>query len=174
MQGLAPARPLWIEEPTSPDDVLGHAAIARALEPLGIRVATGEHCANRVMFKQFLQARALAFCQIDFCRLAGVNEVVAVLLLAHKFGVPVCPHAGGVGLCEYVQHGSIFDYVAVSGSLADRSIEYVDHLHEHFVDPCVIRGGNYVVPLVPGASITMKPASLAAHTFPGGPVWRSA
>ncbi len=168
---LAPSRPLWIEEPTSPDDILGHATIARALEPLGIRVATGEHCANRVMFKQLLQARALAYCQIDFCRLAGVNEVVAVLLLAARFGVPVCPHAGGVGLCEYVQHASIFDYVAVSGELPGRSIEYVDHLHEHFVDPCVIRDGSYQVPTAPGASITMKPASLAAHLYPDGPIW---
>ena len=168
---LAPARPLWIEEPTSPDDILGHATIARALEPLGIGVATGEHCANRVMFKQLLQARAIGFCQLDFCRLAGVNEVVAVLLLAARFGVPVCPHAGGVGLCEYVQHASMFDYVAVSGSLENRCIEFVDHLHEHFLDPCVIRNGHYQAPLAAGASITMKPASLAAHLFPDGPVW---
>jgi L-fuconate dehydratase len=168
---LAPTRPLWIEEPTSPDDILGHATIARALEPLGIGVATGEHCANRVMFKQLLQARAIGFCQLDFCRLAGVNEVVAVLLLAARFGVPVCPHAGGVGLCEYVQHASLFDYVAVSGSLENRCIEFVDHLHEHFLDPCVIRNGNYQAPLSPGASITMKPASLAAHLFPDGPAW---
>jgi L-fuconate dehydratase len=168
---LAPSRPLWIEEPTSPDDILGHAAIARALEPLGIQVATGEHCANRVMFKQLLQARAMGFCQIDFCRLAGVNEVVAVLLLAARFGVPVCPHAGGVGLCEYVQHASIFDYVAVSGSLEGRSIEYVDHLHDHFIDPCVIRGGRYRVPLAAGSSITMKEASIAAHLYPDGSVW---
>jgi L-fuconate dehydratase len=171
VSALAPARPFWIEEPTSPDDILGHAEIARALEPLGIRVATGEHCHNRVMFKQFLQARALSFCQVDFCRLGGVNEVVAVLLLANRFGVPVCPHAGGVGLCEYVQHASIFDYVAVSGSLVDRSIEYVDHLHEHFVDPCVIRGGAYQVPAAPGTSITMKSSSLADHLYPDGPVW---
>lgn len=170
---LAPARPLWIEEPTSPDDILGHAAIARALEPLGIGVATGEHCANRVMFKQLLQARAIAFCQLDFCRLAGVNEVVAVLLLAARFGVPVCPHAGGVGLCEYVQHASLFDYIAVSGSLENRSIEFVDHLHEHFLDPCLIQNGCYQAPLAPGASITMKPASLAAHLFPNGPMWNS-
>jgi L-fuconate dehydratase len=172
VKSLAPSRPLWIEEPTSPDDVLGHAAIARALEPLGIGVATGENIPNRVVFKQLLAARAIAFCQIDMCRMSGVNEVVAVLLLAAHFGVPVCPHAGGVGLCEYVQHASIFDYIAVSGSLEGRSIEYVDHLHEHFVDPCVIRGGRYQVPLAPGASITMKPASLAAHTYPGGAVWK--
>jgi L-fuconate dehydratase len=172
VSALAPARPLWIEEPTSPDDVLGHAAIARALEPLGIGVATGEHCQNRVVFKQLLQARALSFCQIDFCRLAGVNEVVAVLLLAARFGVPVCPHAGGVGLCEYVQHASIFDYIAVSGALENRSIEYVDHLHEHFLDPCVVRGGRYQVPSAPGSSITMKPASLAAYAYPQGPIWK--
>jgi L-fuconate dehydratase len=168
---LAPYQPLWIEEPTSPDDVLGHATIARALGPLGIRVASGEHCPNRVMWKQMFQARALSFCQIDFCRLGGVNEVVAVLLLAAHFGVPVCPHAGGVGLCEYVQHASFFDYIAVSGSLTDRSIEYVDHLHEHFIDPCVIRDGYYQLPHAAGAGITMKPESLRAHLFPDGPVW---
>jgi len=171
-KALAPFRPLWIEEPTSPDDILGHAAIARALEPLGIGVATGEHCHNRVMFKQLLQARAISFCQIDSCRLGGVNEVVAVLLLAAKFGVPVCPHAGGVGLCEYVQHESLFDYICVSGSLDRRTTEYVDHLHEHFLDPCVVQGGRYRVPLATGTSITMKPASLAAHTYPHGAVWQ--
>ena len=171
-RALAPFRPLWIEEPTSPDDILGHAAIARALEPLGIGVATGEHCHNRVMFKQLLQARAIAYCQIDSCRLGGVNEVVAVLLLAAKFGVPVCPHAGGVGLCEVVQHESIFDYVCVSGSLAGRTTEFVDHLHEHFVDPCVVRGGRYRAPVAAGTSITMKPDSLAAHAYPRGAVWR--
>ncbi|MGA7669659.1 MAG: L-fuconate dehydratase, partial [Nitrolancea sp.] len=133
MDRLKPFNPWWIEEPTHPDDVLGHAAIARAVAPIG--VATGEHCANRIMFKQLLQSDAISFCQIDSCRLGGVNEVLAVLLMAAKFGVPVCPHAGGVGLCEYVQHLSIFDYVAVSGSLENRVIEYVDHLHEHFVDP---------------------------------------
>jgi L-fuconate dehydratase len=171
-RALAAVRPLWIEEPTSPDDVLGHAAIARALEPLGIGVATGEHCQNRIMFKQLLQARAIAYCQIDSCRLGGVNEVVAVLLLAAKFGVPVCPHAGGVGLCEYVQHESIFDYICVSGSLDGRITEYVDHLHEHFLDPCVVKGGRYLVPRAPGTSITMKPASLAEYTFPDGVVWQ--
>ncbi|HXT95113.1 MAG TPA: enolase C-terminal domain-like protein [Polyangia bacterium] len=174
MTALAPTKPLWIEEPTSPDDILGHAAIARALEPLGIGVATGEMVSNRVVWKQLLAARAAAFCQLDFCRLAGVNEMVATLLLANRFGVPVCPHAGGVGLCEYVQHASIFDYVAVSGSLERRSIEYVDHLHEHFLDPCLIRRGAYQVPTAPGASITMKPTSLADHRFPGGAIWRQA
>lgn len=172
MKSLASFRPMWIEEPTSPDDILGHAAIARALEPLGIGVATGEHCHNRVMFKQLLQARSIAYCQIDACRLGGVNEVVAVLLLAAKFGVPVCPHAGGVGLCEYVQHESIFDYICVSGSLEGRITEYVDHLHEHFVDPCVVTGGRYLAPLTPGTSITMRPESLEAHTHPQGEVWR--
>lgn len=173
VKALAPFKPHWIEEPTSPDDVLGHAAIARALEPLGIGVATGEHCPNRVVFKQLLAAGAIAFCQIDFCRLAGVNEVVAVLLLAAHFGVPVCPHAGGVGLCEYVPHASIFDYIAVTGSLEKRVVEYVDHLHEHFVDPCVVERGAYRVPLAPGTNITMKKTSLDAHVYPGGPVWRS-
>jgi L-fuconate dehydratase len=172
-RGLAACKPVWIEEPTSPDDVLGHAAIARALEPLGIGVATGEHCPNRVVFKQLMAARAIAFCQIDFCRLAGVNEVVAVLLLAARFGVPVCPHAGGVGLCEYAPHASFFDYIAVSGSLENRVIEYVDHLHEHFVDPCVVRGGSYRMPTSPGTNITMKPASLLAHAYPDGSVWQS-
>lgn len=171
-KALAFAKPTWIEEPTSPDDVLGHAAIARALEPLGIGVATGEHCQNRVMFKQLLQVRAISYCQIDSCRLGGVNEVVAVLLLAAKFGVPVCPHAGGVGLCEYVQHESIFDYICVSGSLNGRVTEFVDHLHEHFLDPCVVRRGRYQAPRAPGTSITMKAASLAEHTYPHGAVWR--
>jgi L-fuconate dehydratase len=172
MAALAPFRPLWIEEPTSPDDILGHARIARAIEPYGIRVATGEHCHNRVMFKQLLQARAIGFCQIDACRLGGVNEVVAVLLLAAKFGIPVCPHAGGVGLCEYVQHLAIFDFIAVSGSLDERVVEYVDHLHEHFIDPVRIRDGRYLVPETAGFSITMKPESLAAFEFPTGPAWR--
>jgi L-fuconate dehydratase len=144
MRELARFDPWWIEEPTSPDDVLGHATIARAIAPIG--VATGEHCHNRIVFKQLMQARAIAFCQIDACRLGGVNEVIAVLLLAAKFGVPVCPHAGGVGLCEYVQHLSMFDYVCVSGSLENRIIEYVDHLHEHFLDPVVIRDGRYMPP----------------------------
>lgn len=169
---LAGCHPMWIEEPTSPDDVMGHAAIARALEPLGIGVATGEHCPNRVVFKQLMQAHAIAFCQIDFCRLAGVNEVVAVQLLASHFGIPVCPHAGGVGLCEYVQHASIFDYIAVSGSLDRRCIEFVDHLHEHFVDPCVVRDGRYRVPTNAGTSITMKAESIATHSFPDGPLWK--
>jgi L-fuconate dehydratase len=172
MERLRPFEPYWIEEPTSPDDILGHAAIARAVAP--IRVATGEHVHNRVMFKQLLQAEAIGVCQIDACRLAGVNEVVAVLLMAAKFGVPVCPHAGGVGLCELVQHLSAFDYIAVSGSLEERVIEYVDHLHEHFLDPVVIREGRYVLPSRPGYSAEMRPESLARYRFPVGAEWRAA
>ncbi len=170
MKELAAFDPYWIEEPTSPDDVLGHAKIARAIEPIG--VATGEHCQNRVVFKQLLQANAISFCQIDSCRLGGVNEVLAVLLMAAKFGVPVCPHAGGVGLCEYVQHLSLFDYIAVSASLENRIVEYVDHLHEHFVFPVVMKNGCYVPPLDPGYSIEMKPESLDYHEFPNGAAWR--
>src|SRR5207253_4844870 len=170
MHDLARFDPWWIEEPTSPDDVLGHATIAKAVAPIG--VATGEQCQNRVVFKQLMQAKAIQFCQIDSCRLGGVNEVLAVLLLAAKFGIPVCPHAGGVGLCEYVQHLSIFDYIAVSGSLDDRMCEYVDHLHEHFVNPCVVRNARYVAPRRPGYSITMKPESLQAYEFPAGRVWQ--
>ena len=169
MRELARFDPWWIEEPTSPDDVLGHATIARAIAPIG--VATGEQCQNRVVFKQLLQSDAIRFCQIDSCRLGGVNEVLAVLLLAAKFGVPVCPHAGGVGLCEYVQHLAIFDYIAVSGSLDDRIVEYVDHLHEHFVDPVVVRDGRYMPPLAPGYSIAMKPESRARFAYPDGPTW---
>ncbi len=169
MRELARFDPWWIEEPTSPDDVLGHATIARAIAPIG--VATGEHCQNRIVFKQLMQANAIAFCQIDACRLGGVNEVIAVLLLAAKFGVPVCPHAGGVGLCEYVQHLSMFDYVCVSGSLEHRIIEYVDHLHEHFLDPVVIRDGRYMPPTAPGYSITMRSESLRDYAYPDGTAW---
>ena len=159
----------WIEEPTSPDDVLGHAAIRRAVAP--IRVATGEHVQNRVVFKQLMQAEAIDVVQIDAARVAGVNENIAILLLAAKFGVPVCPHAGGVGLCELVQHLAMFDYVAVSGTLEDRVIEYVDHLHEHFVDPVVIERGRYRAPLRPGFSSELTPDALAEHLFPDGAVW---
>ena len=166
---LAPFDPWWIEEPTSPDDVLGHATIARAVAPIGI--ATGEHCQNRVLFKQLMQANAIRFCQIDSCRLGGVNECLAVMLLAAKFGVPVCPHAGGVGLCEYVQHLAIFDYIAISASLEHRIVEYVDHLHEHFVDPVGIRNGRYMPPTAPGYSIEMKPESLRDYAFPDGAEW---
>ena len=170
---LAPYKPLWIEEPTSPDDVLGHAAIRKALKPLGIGVATGEMCQNRVIFKQLMQAEAIDFCQIDSCRLGGVNEILAVLLMAKKFGVPVCPHAGGVGLCEYVQHLSLIDYICVSASLEHRVVEYVDHLHEHFEDPVVVKKGRYMPPKQPGYSITMKPASLDRYEFPKGVEWRT-
>ncbi len=171
MKRLARFDPWWIEEPTSPDDVLGHATIARAIAPIG--VATGEQCQNRIIFKQLLQAGAIQFCQIDSCRLGGVNEVLAVLLMAAKFGVPVCPHAGGVGLCEYVQHLSLFDYICVSASLENRVLEYVDHLHEHFLDPVTIKDGRYMPPSVPGYSITMRAESLEEFEFPNGKAWRS-
>jgi L-fuconate dehydratase len=163
MSHLAGFDVAWIEEPTSPDDILAHAAIARGVAP--IPVATGEHMANRVMFKQFLQADALQVLQIDATRVAGVNENITILLLAAKFGVPVCPHAGGVGLCEAVQHLSMFDFVAVSGSTDGRVIEYVDHLHEHFVSPVVIRRGAYLPPTAPGAGTEMLPASRARYAF---------
>jgi L-fuconate dehydratase len=166
---LARFQPYWVEEPTSPDDILGHAAIARGIAP--VPVATGEHGANRVIFKQLLQAGAISFLQIDAARVAGVNENVAIILLAAKFGVPVCPHAGGVGLCELVQHLAMFDYVAVSGSLSGRVIEYVDHLHEHFVDPVVVRAGRYLAPTAPGFSSTMHPRTLADYRYPDGPMW---
>jgi L-fuconate dehydratase len=169
MRELAPFDPWWIEEPTSPDDILGHATIARAVAPIG--VATGEHCQNRIVFKQLMQAGAISFCQIDACRLGGVNEVIAVLLLAAKFEIPVCPHAGGVGLCEYVQHLSMFDFVCVSGSTENRIVEYVDHLHEHFLDPVVIRGGRYMPPSAPGYSITMRAESLEEYAYPDGAAW---
>jgi L-fuconate dehydratase len=170
-RALARFDPWWMEEPTSPDDILGHARIAREAAP--VKIATGEHCHNAIMFKQLFQARAISFCQLDSCRLAGPNEIIAVLLMAEKFDVPVCPHAGGVGLCEYVQHVSIYDYVAVSGSLENRVLEYVDHLHEHFIDPVVIRNGRYMPPAAAGYSITMKKESLSAHDFPDGSVWQS-
>ncbi|MGM1064119.1 L-fuconate dehydratase [Saccharothrix sp. Mg75] len=169
---LAEFDPWWVEEPTSPDDVLGHAAIARAIAP--VKVATGEHVQNRVVFKQLLQAGGLSYLQLDAARVAGVNENVAILLLAAKFGVPVCPHAGGVGLCELVQHLAMFDYVAVSGSMEDRVIEYVDHLHEHFVDPVRVAGGRYAAPTAPGFSSTMRPDSLSRFAHPDGPVWSAA
>jgi L-fuconate dehydratase len=169
MRELGRFDPYWIEEPTSPDDVLGHAAVRRALAP--IKVATGEHVHNAVMFKQLLQAGAVDVVQIDACRVGGVNENLAILLLAAKFGMPVCPHAGGVGLCELVQHLAMFDYVAVSGSLDNRFIEYVDHLHEHFTDPARIRAGRYLAPTAPGMSAEIIPASLYAYRFPDGPAW---
>ena len=170
MKMLKKFDPHWIEEPTSPDDIGGHQAISEALAP--ISVATGEHCHNRIMFKQFMQAEAIDFVQIDACRMGGVNEVIAVLLLAARFGLPVCPHGGGVGLCEYVQHLSMFDFVAVSGSMENRMIEYVDHLHEHFFDPCRMQNGRYHAPVKPGYSIEMKPESLTEFRFPEGPAWK--
>jgi L-fuconate dehydratase len=169
---LAPYGLSWIEEPTSPDDILGHAAVARAIAP--IAVATGEHVHNRVMFKQLLRAGAIGVCQIDACRLGGVNEAIAVLLLAAKFGVPVCPHAGGVGLCELVQHLAAFDYVAVGASRDGRVVEFVDHLHEHFVDPCVVERGRYRAPTVPGYSSQIREQSLRRYAFPHGPAWNRA
>jgi len=168
-KALGPFEPWWVEEPTSPDDVLGHATIREAITP--IKVATGEHVANRVVFKQLLQAKGLDVLQIDAARVAGVNENVAILLLAAKFGVPVCPHAGGVGLCELVQHLSMFDYVAVSQTTQDRVVEYVDHLHDHFVDPVVIRSGRYVAPSAPGLSAQIRPETFAEFAYPGGPAW---
>ncbi|MFE6617622.1 L-fuconate dehydratase [Streptomyces sp. NPDC057740] len=168
-KALAEFDPHWIEEPTSPDDVLGHAAIREAVAP--VKVATGEHVQNRVVFKQLLQAGALDVLQIDAARVGGVNENLAILLLAAKFGVPVCPHAGGVGLCELVQHLSMYDYVAVTGTTDDRVIEYVDHLHDHFLDPVVIREGHYTAPTAPGFSAAMRPQSIARYTFPDGAFW---
>jgi L-fuconate dehydratase len=170
MTHLAEFQPWWVEEPTSPDDVLGHARIAQAVASIG--VATGEMCQNRIIFKQLFQAKAISFCQIDSCRLGGVNEVLAVLLMAAKFGVPVCPHGGGVGLCEYVQHLSMIDYIYISGSLENRIVEYVDHLHEHFLDPCVIKNGHYLPPQRPGYSIEMYPESLDRYEYPQGAVWQ--
>jgi len=166
---LAELKPWWMEEPTSPDDILGHARIRQACIP--VRIATGEHCHNRIMFKQLLQAKAIDVCQIDSCRVAGVNENLAILLMAAKAGVPVCPHAGGVGLCEYVQHLSIFDFLRVSCTMEDRVIEYVDHLHEHFLDPVRIERGHYQLPHAPGYSIEIKPESLERYSYPSGAVW---
>lgn len=168
---LRPFNLRWIEEPTSPDDILGHATIRRAVAPIG--VATGEHAANRIIFKQLLQAEAIDYCQVDACRLGGLNEVLSVLLLAAARNVPVCPHAGGIGLCEYVQHISMIDYVCVSGSLTDRTTEYAGHLHEHFVHPVVMRNGRYTVPEAPGYSIEMHRESIESLTWPGGREWRS-
>ena len=170
MARLAEADPYWIEEPTHPDDVLGHARIQQAVAP--VRVATGEVAANRVIFKQLLQAGAIRVMQVDACRVAGVGEVLAELLLAAKFGVPVCPHAGGVGLCELVQHIAVFDYLRVGTSLDGRMVEYVDHLHEHFADPVRTRDGRYLLPERPGYSADMLPGSVAEYRFPDGPAWR--
>lgn len=172
MKELALFRPMWIEEPTSPDDILGHAAIRQAVAPIG--VATGEHGMNRVLFKQMFQAEAIDYCQLDSARLGSVNEILAVYLMAAKFGVPVCPHAGGVGLCELVQHLSIFDYVAVSGTMENRVTEFVDHLHEHFTDPCIVVNGSYTLPGKPGYSAQMQDESVADYSFPAGRYWAAA
>ncbi|KAL1469447.1 hypothetical protein MTO96_025055 [Rhipicephalus appendiculatus] len=169
----------WIEEPTSPDDILGHATISKVSclrrpgSPLGIGVATGEQCHNRVMFKQFLQSGAMQFCQIDSCRLGGVNEILAVILMAAKCKVPVCPHAGGVGLCELVQHLSFWDYIAVSGTKENREIEYVSHLHEHFKSPVLIQNGCYMPPQVPGYGCEMWESSIEQYSYPNGSYWRN-
>jgi L-fuconate dehydratase len=166
---LAELKPYWMEEPTSPDDILGHARVRREVPQ--VRIATGEHCHNRVMFKQFLQAKAIDVLQLDSCRVAGVNENLAIILLAAKFNIPVCPHAGGVGLCEYVQHLAAFDFLSVSASLEDRVIEYVDHLHEHFLTPVQIRNGRYLLPTTPGYSIQIRKQSLLQFTYPTGSAW---
>ncbi|MDX3696534.1 L-fuconate dehydratase [Streptomyces europaeiscabiei] len=166
---LAEFDPYWIEEPTSPDDILGHASVRRAVAP--VKVATGEHVQNRIVFKQLLQAGAIDVLQIDAARVGGVNENLAILLLAAKFGVPVCPHAGGVGLCELVQHLSMFDYLTLSGTMDDRVIEFVDHLHEHFTAPVVMRDGHYTAPLIPGFSATMRERSIAEYRYPDGAFW---
>jgi L-fuconate dehydratase len=171
LKELAPFNLAWVEEPTSPDDVLGHATIRRAIAP--IPISTGEHTQNRVVFKQLFQARAVDLVQIDAARVGGVNENLAILLMAAKFGIPVFPHAGGVGLCELVQHLAMADFIAISGSMEDRAIEFVDHLHEHFVDAVRIQGGRYLVPTKPGFSAEMRPESLVRFAFPDGPEWRS-
>jgi L-fuconate dehydratase len=167
---LAPYGIAWVEEPTSPDDVLAHRAIRVGVAPTPI--STGEHTQNRILFKQLLQAGAIDLVQIDACRVGGVNENLAILLLARKFGVRVFPHAGGVGLCELVQHLAMADFVTISGQMEDRAIEYVDHLHEHFLDPVRVRAGRYQAPVLPGFSAEMRPETLRTHRFPDGAVWR--
>jgi L-fuconate dehydratase len=167
-------KPLWIEEPTSPDDILGHATIAKALRPYGIGVATGEMCQNRIIFKQLMQAQAISFCQIDSCRVGGVNENLAIYFMAKKFGVPVCPHAGGVGLCEMVQHLQIWDYISLTGDKTDRMIEWADHLHENFVSPPNVKNGHFIAPTDPGYSTQMKEESIATYEYPNGSYWDKA
>lgn len=173
MKQLKVYDPYWIEEPTSPDDVDGHAQISQALREHGIGVATGEMCQNRVMFKQFLKLHAMQFCQIDSCRVGGVSEVLAIMVLARKFGVPVVPHAGGVGLCELVRHYSMIDYVLISGKIDDRMCEYAEHLHEHFTDPAVIRNARYVLPDQPGFSCEMRGDAIECYQFPKGSYWKT-
>lgn len=171
MKVLKQFNPLWIEEPTSPDDILGHKAIGDTLD--SVKIATGEHCQNRVMFKQFMASGAMDICQIDSCRLAGVNEVLAVLMMANELNIPVCPHAGGVGLCEYVQHLAMIDFVCISGSMEGRVVEYVDHLHEHFESPVSIKNAAYSVPMDEGYSITMKNESIMTYNYPEGSYWKN-
>ena len=170
IRALAEFDPWWVEEPTSPDDVIGHAAIDDAVAPIGL--ATGEMCQNRIIFKQLMQLEAIRFCQLDSCRLGGVNECLAVMLLAKQFAIPVCPHAGGVGLCEYVSHLVMVDYIRIGASLENRVAEYVDHLHEHFESPAVIQNAHYMPPTAPGYGITMKAESLRGFQFPDGPIWK--
>jgi L-fuconate dehydratase len=173
MMHLKDSKPLWIEEPTSPDDIKGHKKISNALNPYGIRVASGEHCQNRIIFKQLITQNAIQFVQIDSCRLAGPSEIIPVLLMAKKYNVPVCPHAGGVGLCEYVQHLCMFDYIYVAGSLEDRFTEFADHLHEHFLDPPCVKNSCYQLPKLPGYSGQIKEQSLVDYEFPNGSVWQN-
>jgi L-fuconate dehydratase len=163
VKALSFARPFFIEEPTSPDDVFGHKAIREGVAP--VKVATGEMCQNRIIFKQFIKEGAIDIVQIDSCRMGGLNEVLAVMLMAAKYDLPVWPHAGGVGLCEYVQHMSMIDYVAISGEKDSKRIEYVDHLHEHFINPCVVKNGAYMAPTRPGFSIEIKPDSIRDFRF---------
>jgi L-fuconate dehydratase len=174
MTALAEVNPWWIEEPTSSDDVLGHAAVARALEPFNIGVATGEHAQNRVIFKQLMQANAIKFCQVDACRMGGLNEVLSVMLVAAKFGVPVCPHAGGVGLCEYVQHLSIIDYICISGTLENRLTEYANHLERHYENPAQLKDGRYIPPTEAGYGARIRVEAMAEFSFPDGAYWRKA
>ncbi|XP_026320036.1 mitochondrial enolase superfamily member 1-like [Hyposmocoma kahamanoa] len=172
MKKLAPLKPMWIEEPTSPDDIIGHAVISKALQPYDIGVATGEMCANRVMFKQFLQSGGMQYCQIDSARIGGINEILSVYLMAYKLGVKVCPHAGGVGLCEMVQHLQFWDYASLSGTMEGRLIEYVDQQHEHFIDPCDVVNARYMAPKLPGYSTEFLPGTLEKFGYPRGSEWQ--
>jgi len=172
MKKLVEFKPLWIEEPTSPDDVLGHATISKALKPYGIFVATGEMCANRVMFKQFLQANALQFCQIDSCRIGGVNEILSVYFMAKKLNVKVVPHAGGVGLCEMVHHLQMWDYTSLSATKEDRYVEYVDQQHEQFINPVVVKNAHYMALTAPGYSTELKPEAIEQYEYPNGSEWQ--
>lgn len=172
MKELREFKPLWIEEPTAPDDILGHLAIKLELNKYGIGVASGEHCANRIMFKQFLSTGAIQYCQIDACRVAGPSEIIPIMLMAKKFDVPVCLHAGGVGLCEYVQHLCIVNYVAISGKIDESFAEWADHLHEHFIDRPYVINAKYQAPGLPGYSAQMRQSSLVDYEFPDGKIWK--